>query len=89
MISNGESPGQIADRADLVIAQLRPLDGDVALFTHGHFGRVLGARWIGLPVVEAQHLLLGTASLSILGYEHDQADQPAIVSWNTGPIQTF
>jgi probable phosphoglycerate mutase len=79
---NGETPAQVSDRADRLIAHLRTLDGNVALFTHGHFGRVLGVRWIGMQVIEAQHFLLSTASLSVLGYEHDRADQPVIVLWN-------
>ena len=65
----GEMPAQVSDRADRLIARLRALDGNVALFSHGHFGRVLAVRWIGLPVIDGQHFLLGTASLSILGYE--------------------
>jgi len=80
---NGESPDQISDRADRLITQLRKLDGNVALFTHSHFGRVLAVRWIGLPVDQAQHFLLGTASHSILCYEHGCADQPAIELWNS------
>lgn len=79
---NGESPAQVSDRADRLIARLRAQDGNLALFTHGHFGRVLGARWIGLPVIEAQRFLLGTGSLSLLGYEHDRTDQPVISRWN-------
>ena len=62
---NGESPQQISDRADHLILKLRKLGGNVALFTHGHFGRVLGARWIGLSVEFAERFLLETASLSI------------------------
>ena len=46
-------------------------------------GRVLGARWIGLEIMQAQHLLLSTASVSVLGYEHNLAEAPAIVLWNT------
>ena len=65
---NGESPAQVSGRADRLIARLRTLDGDVAIFSHGHFGRVLAARWIGLPLEQAKHFLLSTASLSILGY---------------------
>ena len=65
----GESPVQISARADRLIARLRGLEGNVALFTHGHFGRALGMRWIGWPVVAARHFLLGTASLSVLGHE--------------------
>lgn len=79
---NGETPSQIATRADRLIAKVRTMGGNIALFSHGHFGRVLAARWIGLPVSEAQHFLLGTASLSVFDYEHDQADSPVIALWN-------
>src|ERR1035437_10299292 len=79
----GETPAQISDRADRLIVRLRVLDGNVALFSHGHFGRVLAARWIGLPVSEAQRFLLDTASLNILGYEHNHVESPVIALWNT------
>jgi len=78
----GESTAQVSERADRLIAWLRMLKGNIAIFSHGHFGRVLAARWIGLPVGQAQHFLLSTASLSILGYEHNLAEEPAIVLWN-------
>lgn len=78
----GESLAQAVARAHRLLARLRLLEGNVALFTHGHFGRVLGVRWVGLPVRKAQHFLLSTASLSILGYEHDRIDQPAVDLWN-------
>ena len=84
----GETPVQISDRADRFVARLRALDGNVALFSHGHFGRVLAARWIGLPVKQAQHFLLSTASLSILGYEHNLAEESAIVLWNAVSNET-
>ncbi|MGC2224456.1 MAG: histidine phosphatase family protein, partial [Methylocella sp.] len=57
----GETPAQVSDRADRLIAHLRALDGNVALFSHGQFGCVLAARWIGLPVLEGQHFALGPA----------------------------
>jgi probable phosphoglycerate mutase len=78
----GESPAQVAERADRLIARLRTLEGNIALFSHGHFGRVLGARWIRLEIRQAQHLLLSTASVSVLGYEHNLAEASAIVLWN-------
>lgn len=81
----GETPSQISTRVDGLLARLRMLDGNVALFSHSHLGRVLAARWIGLTVVQAQHFLLSTASLSILCYEHDRTDQPAIDLWNSTP----
>jgi len=80
---NGESPDQICTRADRLIVRLRTLNGNVALFTHGHFGRVLAARWIGLSVGQAQPFLLNTASLSILCYAHGHSDLPAIELWNS------
>lgn len=79
----GEMPAQVSERADRLIARLRTMDGNVALFAHGQFGRVLGARWIGLPVRQAQHLVLSTASLSIVGYGHNRREEPAIVLWNS------
>jgi broad specificity phosphatase PhoE len=63
---HGEMPAQIADRADRVIARLCNMDGNVALFSHGEFGLALAARWIGLPVVEGQHFLIGNASIGVL-----------------------
>ena len=79
----GETPLQVSDRVDRMIFRLEAMEGNVALFSHGHFGRVLGARWIGLSVAHGQHLLLDPASLSILGFEHGRRDQPAIVLWNS------
>jgi len=86
---HGEMPEQISARADRLIQRLIKLDGNVALFSHSHFGRVLAARWIGLSLEYAQHLLLNTASLSILCYEHDRADQRAIQLWNSAPLARF
>jgi broad specificity phosphatase PhoE len=79
----GESPAQVSARADSLIAHLRALTGDAAIFTHGHFGRVMAARWIGLPLANAQNFILSTASISILGYEHNKSEEPAIVLWNS------
>ena len=80
---HGEMPGHVSDRADRLIARLRALDGNVALFSHGHFGCVLAVRWIGLPVIEGQHFLLGTASLSVLGYEPSRPEVPVVTLWNS------
>jgi probable phosphoglycerate mutase len=82
---NGESPGHAAGRADGLIARLRLLDGKVALFSHGHFGRVLGARWAGLPVEASARLGLDTASLGILGFERGDPAAPVISLWNERP----
>jgi probable phosphoglycerate mutase len=81
----GESPSQVSDRADRVIARVRALSADSALFTHGHFGRALAARWIGLPVSAGANFLLGTASVSLLAYEHGDVGSPALALWNAPP----
>ena len=83
---HGETLGQIGERADRLLARLRMMEGNVALFSHSHFGRVLGARWIGLTVEQAQHFLLDPASLSVLSYDHDRTDAPAIDLWNSATV---
>jgi broad specificity phosphatase PhoE len=78
----GEAPNQVGARADRVIARLRAVGGgDVLLFSSGHFLRVLTARWLGLDAAAGAYFILGTASLSALGYEHDRTE-PAIRLWN-------
>ncbi len=77
----GESVEAIAARADRVIERLRPIEGRTLLFGHSHFFRVLAARWLGRPAGEGRFYVLGTASLSVLGYEHDR-DEPVIRLWN-------
>ncbi len=85
----GETPGRISNRADHLIARLRRMHGNIALFSHSQFGRVLGARWIGLAVEQAQHFLLSTSSVSVLSYEHEQTDRPAIALWNSAAHELF
>ena len=77
----GESLAEVSARADRVIARLRGDAGRILVFGHGHFFRILAVRWMGLTVEDARHLLLSTASLSILSYEHTLSD-PAILLWN-------
>ena len=77
----GESPAEIGARADRVVRQVRAVAGDVLLFSSGHFLRVLAARWLGLEPAGGRYLLLGTAALCILGYEHNLSE-PAIRLWN-------
>jgi probable phosphoglycerate mutase len=86
---NGESPAQVGGRADRLIARLRAQGGNIGLFSHGQFGCVLAARWIGLPVPQACHFTLGTASLSVLGYDPRHAEVPVIASWNAAPWELF
>ena len=84
---DGESPAEVGRRADRVVARLRATEGNALVFSHGHFSRVLAARWLGLPVEFGRYLLLSTAAISALGYEHGLND-PAIVFWNdTGHLR--
>lgn len=75
----GETPEQVAARADRTIAKIRAVQGPVILFSHGHILRVLMARWIGLPVVAGASFMLDTATLSILSYYREI---PVVKSWN-------
>jgi broad specificity phosphatase PhoE len=78
----GEAPAQIGARADHVVQRVRQVAGDVLLFSSGHFIRVLADRWLALgPGCVARYLLLSTASLSALSYEH-KLSQPVIRLWN-------
>jgi probable phosphoglycerate mutase len=76
----GEAAADVGARADRVIARARDIDGDVALFAHGHLLRVLGARWVGLAPEDGSLLVLSTAGLSVLGYERETA---VVLKWNT------
>ena len=75
----GESPGEVGARADRVVNRVRAVEGDVLLFSSGHFLRVLAARWLGLEPAIGKCFFLSTASLSAVGYEHDW---PVIRLWN-------
>jgi len=78
---DGESPADVAARADRVIARVRAVDGDTLIFSSGHFLRVLAARWVGLGPEVGALFKLSTGSLSVLGYDHDPTE-PAIHLWN-------
>ena len=79
-IPDGESLEELGARADRVITRLLPLGGDVLIFSHGHFLRVLAARWIEMAPITASRLELWTATLSELGWE---ADRRVIEIWNS------
>ncbi len=71
---DGESLAAVSERADRVIARLRAASGDGLVFAHRDILRILIARWLGLSAVEGSRFYLATASLSMLGYDHDLAE---------------
>jgi probable phosphoglycerate mutase len=83
-IRSGESLEQVASRANAVIERAASIEGDVALFAHGHILRVIAACWIGLPPVTGRYLALDTATISVLGYERKTR---VIRQWNVAPGQ--
>jgi len=78
---DGETLDSIGARADRVIGRIRARGGNVLLFAHREILRILAVRWIGLAAIEGRRLLLATASLSMLGYDHDLTE-PVIHAWN-------
>lgn len=85
----GETTEEVAVRANRLILHLGTLVGNVALFSHGHFGRVLAARWIGLQVNEAQHFSLDSASLSVLCHDPHHPEVAVIDLRNFTAHQMF
>lgn len=77
--TGGETILDVAARADRVVTRARSADGDVLVFAHGHLLRILAARWLGLEPTEGRLFALSTATVSVLGWEHDAA---VIVRWN-------
>ena len=75
----GETAEQVGVRADRIISEVRGVEGDVAIFSHGHMLRILSARWVRSPAAFGERLALSTASVSVLGYEHSSE---VIWLWN-------
>ena len=78
----GESPDQIAARADAVISRLRQLEGSVALFSSAHLLCALAARWIGLTASDGARFRLDASAIGILDVEHGSSSEPSIAGWN-------
>ncbi len=77
----GESPVQVAKRADQTVSRVRECKGNVLIFSSGHFLRMLAVRWLGLEPSAGRFFILRTAALSALGYEHDLSE-PVIEFWD-------
>jgi len=78
----GETPQQVTERLDRVVASARAADGDTLVFAHGHILCALAARWLGEPVRSGRFFRLGTSSLSVLSAYHEQ---PVVQVWNASP----
>ena len=78
----GESADDVAARVDRFIAKVQKIDGDVLAFSSGHTIRMIAARWCGLPPVAGRPFYCRPASVGVLGYEHQRADQPILRLWN-------
>lgn len=77
----GETPEQVAARADQLLAVVRKTEGNVALFSHGHFTRALAVRWTGLPMEFGHVLGSVTGSISVLGF-NGNGSKPILLRWN-------
>lgn len=75
----GESAADVAARVDAVLERAREADGDVALFAHGHVGRVVVCRWTGLEAQQGRHFVLDPGTITVLGQERET---PAILRLN-------
>ena len=70
-VPGGETPEEVGARCDRVIEELLTVDGDVAVFAHGHVLRALSARWVEEPVMFGGRLYLSTGAISVLGFERE------------------
>jgi probable phosphoglycerate mutase len=78
----GESPSDVAVRADRFIARVREIDGDTLAFSSGHIIRMIAARWLGLLPGAGRFFYCRPASVGVLGFEHSSAQEPIIGLWN-------
>jgi probable phosphoglycerate mutase len=78
----GESPEDVAARADHFIARARGLTGDILAFSSGHIIRMIAARWLGLPPAAGRFFYCQPASVGLLSFEHENRDEPIIRRWN-------
>jgi probable phosphoglycerate mutase len=79
---DGESPHDVAVRADRFIAQVRGIEGDILAFSSGHIIRMIAARWLGLPPGAGRLFYCRPASVGVLGFEHKRQSEPIIGLWN-------
>jgi broad specificity phosphatase PhoE len=78
----GESPDDVATRADRFIKRVHGINGDVLAFSSGHIIRMIAARWLGLTPASGRVFFCRPASVGVLGFEHDSREQPILRLWN-------
>jgi broad specificity phosphatase PhoE len=78
----GESPEDVAARADRIIARVMGIAGDVLAFSSGHIIRMIAARWLGLAPMAGRFFYCRPASVGVLAFEHKSRDEPIISVWN-------
>jgi broad specificity phosphatase PhoE len=78
----GESPGDVAARADRFIARVHDLQGDVLAFSSGHIIRMVAARWLQLPPAAGRFFYCRPASVGVLAFEHNSRAEPIVGLWN-------
>jgi broad specificity phosphatase PhoE len=81
---NGEAPGEVGIRADRVISRIREVEGNVLVFSSGHILRVIISRWLALEPSGGRYFKLGTATLTILGFDHHNRSEPVLRLLNEG-----
>jgi probable phosphoglycerate mutase len=79
---SGESPGDVAGRADALIARVHRQQGNILVFSHGHMIHMIAARWNGLPPAAGRIFYCRPASIGILGLEHESFQEPIVELWN-------
>jgi len=78
----GESPQNVAARADRFIARVQEVRGNVLAFSSGHIIRMIAARWNALAPAAGRVFFCRPASVGVLGFEHENRDLPIIRLWN-------
>jgi len=78
----GESPGDVAARADRFVAKAQKSTGNVVAFSSGHTIRMITARWLKMSPETARVFFCRPASIGVLGFEHDRRDEPVLQLWD-------
>lgn len=86
---DGEAAGDVAARADRLLARVHSIGGDVLAFSSGHIIRMIAARWLGLPPAAGRSFYCDPASLGVLAFEHSNPEEPVIRLWNYHTVGTL